>query len=716
MKKALSLLLVLAMMLSLTVSAFADSSVGRDGKTIYSESSTVIAGDLYNELLAIYGSLNYSDLVYNDVRAGSGLRANSLVKFDIDNVTLDANGISFLLDGTTPITKGSRSTVELSTGTHSVTVCFNYHADYTYKKIVNLFGSDSTDSYDGSFNGNAQSFNFSIRYKTVIKTAKSSVSYQYGSVADPAQYIMDTVAPTVTLKDGTQVGTAADVKIVENVSKLNAGIHTITLSYAGKDNGTEPGYQASTKEILVTVKAIPTSIKVDSSLIKYDGEEHMPNITVTPEGIPYTAVTVGIQGDAVGFASLYMSEGNTVYKALIFIRDSNDTLIRIGKLLGFDVSDFLVGSDGLSLEQIRNLVKRLNEISDVLTRAGIIVEESQINDLLDTLDAIGDVMAKYNVNAKFYIGNFPKNQGLYDTHAVISEPNYETSMADGITTIYRDYNVSMKWAQDAASYNFTKDSVKKFNFKAFVTNDGSTPLDDAQISYSFTGTTADGERFTSDSLDNLPTVPGTYKQTAKCTLNYSASATRSFTINKYPAFVKFVDANGKYVDTVSIDTQYDGQAKGFTAVVVDANGKVIDGASVTYTYTGTTKAGAKYNSSSAPFDSGDYTLKASFAGNSDYAAASNSSATIAIHKAAASISFGNITSRILQKVDYSKVTYTYTGMTAEEAAQIASTLNCGSRIHLLIGSHQMKVTVPSDISAKYDVTVNAGTHTVKLFG
>ena len=710
MKRLLSTLLVLAMLLSLSVSAFADSSVTKDGKNIYSESTEIVEGDLYDALYALYEGTDYGKLVQSDVKTASG--ATRTQKVSINSTAVDESSIGLTLDGTTPVAAGSDAVLSLAAGSHSVSIRFAYHAEYTIYK--NSFSSTvvGTGSYDGFFSGSSQKFNFSIRLKTEIQLEKSSVSYVYGT-ENPAQLILDTVMPTVTLTDGTVIDSAA-VTVVDKLSTLNAGRHTVTLKYAGLDNGTEVGYQPSTKEITVNITKIPSNIKVGTAIVRYDGEEHMPEVTVTPENAPYTLVTLGIERDAVGFASIYMSEGSSLYNTLLFLRNSGDTLARYAKLLGFDISDFVFGSDGLSLEQLRNMISGLSNIAGLLKYVGINLDDTQIAPVLEALDYIGNIMDTLHIDANFYIANMPKDQGEYITYAVISEENYTTSFSIGSTTILVDRNATMQWKQSTEGQTFTKDDLKDFDFSAFVTSDGTTALKGADIHYTITGFASDGSFFSSDSLDNLPTMPGTYTETAYCTKNYSATALRVFTVNKYPAYVKFVGADGHLTDAASIDTAYDGDPHGLTAVVVDRNDMVIDGATVTYSYTGTTKTGVRYSSSEAPFDSGDYTLKVSFAGNADYTSAS-ATATVVIHKAAASITFGNITSRILQKVDYSKVSYTYEGMSADDAARIAATLNCGSKIHLLIGSHKISCSVPEDISARYDVTVNAGKHTVKLF-
>ena len=702
MKRFISFLLVIVMLSTLAVGAFADSSVVRDGNALYAETGEISMSELYATFKSYFDDAALNSLANANTKSAKKL---TLVSPTYTNV-IDEASLKFVLDNSVDVTN-SDGTVTLAPGNHTVKVSFNYHSDYSYKVLTKTF----TGSYDGTVNGGAKNITFSIREKTVINTAKSTVSYVYGT-ENAAQLIMDTVKPTVAVANSGAPVDDALVTIVENVSNLNAGTHTITLRYAGKDNGNYTGLQAATKEITVNVSKIPTSIKVDGSLITYDGAEHMPTVAATPEGIPYTMITVGLTGDAVGFASIYMSEGNALYKALIFLRDSGDALTRLANFLGYDISGFVFGSEGLSLTQLRGLVSGLVEISDLLKYAGIDLDGTQIDAILKALDGIGDFIEKYNIEAKFYIGNMPKNSGLYVCYAVINEANYESSTDFATITIAPDFNVSMKWEQSTGDYSFYPNNVKSFNFKAFVTSDGTTPLD-AQISYKITGLGSDGKYFTGD-LENLPTLPGTYTETASCTLNYASSASRKFTINKQPTSVKFVGADGQYTDTAALDVQYDGEAKGLSAVVLDKDGNVLEGAEVTYSYTGTTKTGVKYSSSAAPFDSGDYTVKASYAGD-NYNAASSASGTVAIHKAPASIAFANTTSKLLKKIDYSKISYTYEGMSAEEAAQIAATLGCKSKIHLLIGTHNYTYSIPSEIAAKYDVTVT-GKHTVKLFG
>ena len=709
MKRTVAFLLAVIMVaaMALTVQAKAPT-VSENKKELYAESNEMTQSDLYAALEYVYQDTDLSSLASAAVKKALNLK---LVSKQSYTSTVTEGSVYYLLDKTTEI-KNVEEPITLAAGAHSVSVCFDYHTDYTYKPIV---GKEKSGSTDGTYQGSAVSFTFSLRLDTEMKLSKAAATVTYGD-ENMVDSILAQLSPEVfAVTEGIAIEDAA-FTISGLPAALNAGTYTAKAVYAGvADRGDGYGYQPASAEFTLTVKKAPTIVKVDSSIVTYDGSEHKVNVTVTPESVPYTAITVGIQGDAVGFASIYMSEGNALYKALVFIHDTSDALSYLAGLIGIDISDFVVGSEGVSLSELRAILTNLTKLGTILTLGGIKLEESQITAILETLDTIEKIIPDPNV--RFYIKNMPKNEGIYVTYAVAEDENHQTAVGFGNTTIAPNFKVSIKWNESTSGYDFNRHNVKDFDYSAYVVEQKSGEDEkkiDVELKYTITGITSSGKLFSSDSLDDLPTLPGVYTQTAYTLYNYAAVETRIITVGKDKSYIKFVDEGGNLVDTLTVNTQYSGQDKPVKAVVVDGSGVIIDGADVTYSYSGKTLANKTYLSSKAPNDSGTYTVKATFAGNDLYYNASSSDAKVVINKAKASITFDNLTVKIFRKVDVSGVGYTFEGMTAEEAAAIAATLKPDFSVYLFIGKYKMKVSIPEEIASRYEVTVNGGKITAKL--
>lgn len=704
MKKTLSIFIALCLLLSfaslsISVSA-ADSDITVSGTSVSAESSDVSA----SELSSAFESLLKLDSLAKDY-VKSKKKPSVISSMKSCDVTVDSASVVYKVDSSVTVTPSDEATVTLAPGKHSVSVAFSFNAAYTFSTL----GKESSGS--GTFSTTGKSnFTFYVLEKTNVTLAKKSFTYTYGDVID-ADALLSEMAPAVTLKDGTPVDFAdGEVKIVGKLTNLDAGTYTYTVKYAGKSNGSYTGLAASEAAFTLTVKKASASISVASATVAYDGNEHMPAITVNPGNVPYIAITAGTQGDATGFASIYMSEGSGLYNALVFMRDSGDTLNRIAKLLGIDLSDFIIGSEGLSTAQLRTLLENVADLADAMKYVGINIDDTQIGGLLNAIVAIEKLLP--DINVRFYVKNMPKNQGIYVTYAVTSDSNYTTAMDFGFTTVSPDFKVNVNWNEPITEWK--NDTFEGFDLGAYVTDSETGKTIPAELSYKITGLTYAGKLFSSESLDVYPTEPGVYTETAYVLYNYVGTATRTFTVARRASAVKFVAADNSLTDSVSFDITYNGSPAEVKAVAVDGSGNVIEGAKISYIYSGKTFSGKTYLSAKAPSGSGTYTVTASFDSDGVYSASSNK-AEISIHKKAASITFDNVTSRILQKVDYGNIGYTYEGMTAEEAARIAATLDCKS-IHLLIGTHSMKVEIPEDIAEQYDVTVNGAKHTVKLFG
>ena len=708
MKRVLSFLLAALLLMSLTVNALADAPVAdpeEDG--LFAESEEMTQGELYRALQSFYAGTDFVSLV------NAALKKELSAKTFSAETVVDESSFRFVLDGAVPVTD-SEEPLTLKFGAHTVSVQFSYHSDISYKKT--LISTTKKVSRDGSFDGAEKKFTFSYRLKTTLALAKNSVYVTFGD-ENAEETVLAQLLPVLTASDGTVIQGAA-LTFSQKLTGLKVGEYTVTVSYGGlADNGSGVGYQPAKSQFKLTVRKAATHVDVESTTVGYDGSEHAVKVTVTPEAVPYTAITVGLQGNAEGFASFYMSEGNALYKALVFARDAGDTVQWLARLVGIDLSEFMIGSEGVSLSQLRTLLSNITKLNDLLIKSGIALEDSEITGILTALEAIEKVMPDLNVT--FYIKNMPKNEGLYLTYAVASDDNHNTAIGFGYTTIAPSFKGSIKWSESMADnkFTFTMDNVSNFDFSAYMaeeTEDGREKKISKDVTYQITGLTSGGKIFSSDSLDELPTLPGLYTETAYSLYNYVAAESRTFTIAKDEAFVKFVDESGNYVDTLNVTTTYSGVDKPITAVVVDKDGNEIEGAKVTYSYSGKTNSKKIYLSTKAPKDSGTYTVNASFAGNDLFQSASNQSATITINKAKASITFDDINVRIFKTVDVSGTGYTYTGMSEAEAAAIAATLKPSLKIYLIIGTYHTSVTIPDEIAAQYDVTVNGGTIRAKL--
>ena len=704
MKRFLALLtlvcIVMCSLVSVSAAAADGSTVTASGTSFTAESTDVSVSSLIS---AFEGFFDTESLAKTWVTKNK--KPSTLYSLKSCDITVDAASVVYTVDGA--VLDTANEIITLAPGKHTVGISFGFHAAYTFALLK------KTSEGEGDFSTSSEkNFTLYVKEKTVITLAKKSFTASYGDTVS-ADELLAEMAPVVTLKDGTPVEVKdGDIKIVEKLGVVDAGTHTLTVKYAGRDDGNYTGLDSSEATATLTVNKAVSSISVKSAAIAYDGKEHMPEIVVTPENVPYTAITAGIQGDATGFASIYMSEGSGLYKALVFLRDSGDALNFVAKLLGIDISDFIIGSEGLSTAQLRKLLENIGELSDMMKYVGINFDDTQIGGLLDAIIAIEKILP--DVNVRFYVKNMPKNQGMYVTYAVTSDSNYTTAIDFGFTTISPDFKVKVEWNSPITEWK--NESFDGFDFTASLKDSETDKIIKTEIGYKITGLTYAGKIFSSESLDNYPTEPGIYTETAYVLYNYAGTASRTFTIERRESAVKFVNESGELVDSITLNVKYNGQPVEVKAVVTDENGIVIENAEVKYSYSGKTFSGKTYLSSKAPSGSGNYTVTASFAGNGVYAASSNKNASVTIAKKAASITFDNVTSKILQKVDYSSVGYTFEGMTAEEAARIASSLSCGSKIHLLIGTHSMEVEIPEDIAEQYDITVNGAKHTVKLFG
>lgn len=147
--------------------------------------------------------------------------------------------------------------------------------------------------------------------------------------------------------------------------------------------------------------------------------------------------------------------------------------------------------------------------------------------------------------------------------------------------------------------------------------------------------------------------------------------------------------------TVS-NASYDGNAHGGTAIVTGAGGL---NQNLTILYSG--RNSTVYSSNDAPTNAGDYTASASFAGDSNYAASSDSK-NFSIAKASQTINFGALADKTFGDADFSVSATSNSGLAVAFAASPQSVCTvAGNTVHI-IGAGSCTITASQSGDTNYN--------------
>ena len=290
----------------------------------------------------------------------------------------------------------------------------------------------------------------------------------------------------------------------------------------------------------------------------------------------------------------------------------------------------------------------------------------------------------------------PTNAGSYDVVATLSNSNYQAANATG-TLVINKATATVTLSNLTQTYDGTAKSAI-----ASTNPVGKTVV----ITYS-----------QNNQAVASPTNAGSYTVTATINdSNYQGSATGTLTINK---------AGSTTTVTISNAT-FDNQPHGGTAVVTGAGG-LNQNLTVTYTGRNATTYGP---STTAPTNAGDYTASASFAGDSNHTASSDSrdfqiakaNQTITVGTHAPSAATYNTTFTVSATASSGlSLSYSSSGSCTNSGATFTMTSGTGNCIVRYDQSGSLNFNAAAQVTEsvtaqKADQTITFGSLTDKTFG
>ena len=434
------------------------------------------------------------------------------------------------------------------------------------------------------------------RVETAIESSAESFTITYGD--DLKAQVMETLTVTLT-GDGQPVDFTED-DITLSPEKLNASLTSaqnaqeVTVCYKGTDI-----YAACETVINVYVNRAPSTLDAISETITY-GETPKAEVVTTPEDLDHLKVIAGVDGDVQRFISILVPES---------VKERMK--IRIAGIVVLDIYQMLVsyiGEDGATLDDLKELVTEINELIESSETIKQAIESSGFSmESLENVMSFISKMPNFDPNLRIRLEQLPKNAGTYMLFAVSTDTNYTTSEDIAYIVIKPksstdDEAVELRFNSemqtDGNKRFLSYDEAQEFDFggKLYVNDQ---PIETDKVSTLYTGTTARGS-FIAQS--EPVREAGVYTESVFLSGgNYSASPIiREFTIKSRDSKLMMDD----------LTVTYDGKAHALEAYFDD--GSELTGR-VTTIY-----RGSGYLSNTAPVDAGEYTVYATYAGDSSH--------------------------------------------------------------------------------------------------
>lgn len=427
--------------------------------------------------------------------------------------------------------------------------------------------------------------------KETILTLNEGVEVEYNADSDVIDaYLRKTLIQSLTDEEGNPVEYSSEEDIEFEYTNA-AGEQSITVTYKGNED-----YKGTEATGTITITKAKVKVHVPSQSVIY-GEDYTINVTTDPAGVDTIKVIAGVDGEAAGFVSIYLTDS---------IREKLDVNIPI---IG-NPYDMLVKAteNGVSPAEFADVLNKIIELTKDIP--GIDLEAYQ-----QILDIIAQLPTD---NTKIYLEKQPTKAGIYMVGAITANSNYETAVGVGYLTIapkVQDVKLVFNQEFDNKLNTLPFDQMNTFVFGGHLEG----IEESTGIRTFYAGTSFDGKFHTNTS----PILePGIYSETVYVLGgNYFAKPiTRIYTIQRQKVEIRFEPS-------AELETTYDGKPHGLTAGVYAGDERIADAA---ITYIGTDE-GSDYNSKEAPVDVGSYKAVASYCGDAIHQPAKNNKATVLIN-------------------------------------------------------------------------------------
>lgn len=349
-----------------------------------------------------------------------------------------------------------------------------------------------------------------LTYRVEPDMASIIAAISDGVVVKDTQEKIDGAAIRVTAYNKIPMDEATILKL------LNAGEHTVTLSFAQTDE-----YQGCTAEVTFTIDRASAAIVVSSVNTTYNGNKIQSPITVTaadPNGkdkVEHITIVSGLDINGNAFINVDLPDA-----------------LGVGSLIG----------DGMTVS-LKNISSVLNTILGSTD-----IDSATIDMIKQVIDTIANMEALQDASVTITMGQniMPSDSGVYLIAGVISDTNYTTRAALNYAII------KPQATEGKLQFNFNDENfvvllsnLDAYDFGAHIVENGLTDSQiewaNSHIRYVYLGATLDGTPTVSTTP---PTQNGVYTQMAYLgsianDMVYAAPIVRPFIVVTEPVNVKF---------------------------------------------------------------------------------------------------------------------------------------------------------------------------------
>ena len=690
-------------------------------------------GNAHNATTSVTGvngeDLGSATITYDPatpVNAGTYTASASFAGNTNYNAASSATSATITIDKATPIVTVTGGTYTYDGNAHNAT------ASVTGVNGENL--GSATITYDpttpinaGTYTASA-SFAGNTNYNAASSATSATITIDKANatvVATGGTFTYDgnahTATATVTGVNSEDLGSATIT--YDPATPVNAGTYTATASFAGNTN-----YNAASDQATITIDKATPIVSVTGGTFTYDGNAHTATASATgvngedlgSVNITYTPSTPLNAGSYTANASF---AGNTNYEAgansaSITINKATPTVTVTGGTFPYDgnAHNATASATGVNGEDLGAVTIAYDPGTPInagtYTATGSFAGDTNYNAASNEATiTISKSAATINV-----IGGTFTYDGTAHAATATATGNHGEDLG-AVTITYTPGGATAP--TDAGSYLVTASFAGDANYDA-TSGDGSITIDKATPTVSVTGGTFtyDGNAHaatgsvTGVNAEDLgtpaftytpggataPTHAGAYDVSASFAgnTNYnSASSATSATITINKASATVVATGGTFT--------YDGNAHTATATVTGVNGEDLGSATITY-------------DPATPVNAGTYTATASFAGNTNYNAASDQ-ATITIGKATPTVSITGGT--FTYDGNAHTATASATGVNGEDLGSVTITYDPATPVNA--GSYTANASFAGNTNYEASansasITINKATPTVVATG
>ncbi len=492
---------------------------------------------------------------------------------------------------------------ELNTKVSSIFFGVQENNIYIEEEPSSAVGAYTQLSYLADF-GNEMSYALPIARAYAVVPDNAAITFDQTDATFIYNGEKQGLTATVTDQNGTPIDGAVATLYYTGIQSngelyysheapTETGYYTVAATYVSEDKKT-----AGAAVTTLTIKPAASSITVDDQVSTYNG---------TPVDITSLVHSSPAEADvAIMMAGLNVAGGDWSSITGVVNIDLPDSMDEVLK----DIVPDAYGN-GLNLTSLK---QKVLDLQQTMTDAGL--DASYLDCFVNLLDQLPDAVT---VTLKAQSEVNPSDIGAYLVSASIFDPNYEFKTDTGVVVITPDVTqAELNWNTDIAGGVVTTTMFNSgFDFSAVATVDGEENADFTdKIQYLYIGITTDGKSVCTSNASQL--ANGAYTEIAYIlddqgtAIDVAKPIVRAFVIAPENVTVNLLDQDGN----VSNDQTYtyDGTEKAVGVSVTGQDGAAIETNADTLcvSYTGVDSLGRFYSSTTAPTQTGYYTVFASY--------------------------------------------------------------------------------------------------------